>query len=893
MSSIPWDVETYSDVDLKTYGAFNYARHPSTDLIFLCFAIDDGPIEVWRRGDPVPAPFANPTEHLFISDNWTFEGLILEHVLIPRYGFKPIPIENQDCAQRKALASAFPAELGLRCEALGLPRRKDKAARQAMLRVTCPQKRKRKKPEDPAVRERDLALLLERCKSDAAMTRACYNHPRLRPLPPEERRVLLADAMINARGICVNTPFLEAADALAKEELVKINAHVNVLPGGTVNTINQTELIRKLVNEHGHQMTTLGKRSVAAVLARQPDPFTREILTLRQRGAFASTLKFPKLLKHASHDDHRIRHALRYHGAGPGRWTSPGAQLQNLPRNDLELPASLLNAITAGNRAELERYGDLLKVLSQLSRASLCAAPGCELICVDLSTIESRGTAWFAGEDWKLSNFRRYDETGNKNLDLYRILAHLILRKNCPVEDIRASERQLGKYSELAFNFGGATGAWKKIVGNDGRADSEILAIVQAWRSKHPATRMFWRRLLTATRTAIHYGRPVEVNPPPLPPVTASFDGYALMLELPNHRVINYSGAHPVPNEKFEDAPLDIEFFDNEKGKWAAKRAWHGLLVENVVQGMARDLLAAAITRAEARGWKVVHHNHDELIIEAPIGAISAQDALALLLDPPAWAVGLPLGGKVRVGPLFLEAPATGEPSSAQATVDYVESDVGDTEDADEDIPSDDIVLTCLDEMRTETSPQVEVAVSAESPVTDANSLPWEGVTSFTAPLKMRASAATASPVTPVTCKASIAKKFIVRFTKTRRRVANSMLMDTITVSVAERTAGSTRTWTSLMLCSRAWRKRKIPRTRSSAGSSCGLRRSRSPSRWLRATSLIPAGSTSPCSPLMSTRCCGFTRIVHSVTMVPATRACSRCSATLRATRPPVSTASA
>ena len=85
-------------------------------------------------------------------------------------------------------------------------------------------------------------------------------------------------------------------------------------------------------------------------------------------------------------------------------------------------------------------------------------------------------------------------------------------------------------------------------------------------------------------------------------------------------------------------------------------RAWHGILTENVVQGIARDLLAAAIVRAEARGWKVVHHAHDELVVEAPIDAISAQDVLALLLEAPPWAAGLPLGGKVRSGPLYFEA---------------------------------------------------------------------------------------------------------------------------------------------------------------------------------------------------------------------------------------------
>src|SRR6516164_7098098 len=183
-----WDVETHSHCNLKEYGAHIYAADKSTGVYFFCFACDDGEVQVWKPCDPVPPPFANPTEHTFVADNWDFERLILTHILIPRYGFVPIPIENQDCAQRRALANAYPAELGLRCEALGLPYRKDPEVRKAMLRLSQPNKYKYK---DPAARERDLALLLQRCKTDVEATRAAYNSPLLPPLSPEERRQLL------------------------------------------------------------------------------------------------------------------------------------------------------------------------------------------------------------------------------------------------------------------------------------------------------------------------------------------------------------------------------------------------------------------------------------------------------------------------------------------------------------------------------------------------------------------------------------------------------------------------------------------------------------------------------------------------------------------------------
>jgi len=658
-----WDVETYSERDLSECGAYIYAADETTDVLFLCFAVDDGEVQTWKPGDPVPESFAKPAGYKFISDNWTFENLILAHVLIPRYGFAPIPLEDQDCAQRLALANAYPAELGLRCEALGLPYKKDPEARKAMLRVSGPQKTKKsKKPEDPAARERDLALTHERCKTDVESTRAAYNSPLLRSLLPEERQQLLLDAEINAHGIRANVPFLEAGCALAVKERNAINSRLNELTEGVITSTFQVQRIMELVNTQGHAMTSLSKRSVSATLAHKPENFVRELLELRQRGAFASVQKFKKLQAFADSNDHRIRGSLRIFGAGPGRWTSLGAQLHNLKRNDAEHPASLVNALIAGDHAELARYGNPLNVVGNLTRAALCAAPGHVLICADFGAIESRILAWLAGEKWKLDVYRKYDATGDKQLEPYCIIAAQMLRKNNV--DLSTADRQLGKYAELACGFGGSVGAWRRIANDaDVRSDAEVESIVKKWRATHPAILRFWQRLIRAARVAIRTRRAIRVNPAPAPSIIAAFDGNSLTLELPSGRVINYPGAKLVPNEKFEDGEPDIEHFDNAIGKWRRVRTWYGTLVENVVQGTARDLLAAAIIRAKARGWKVVFHCHDELVIEAPEGSLTEQEVLALLLEPPTWATGLPLGGKVHSGPLYLEAPATGEPT--------------------------------------------------------------------------------------------------------------------------------------------------------------------------------------------------------------------------------------
>ena len=522
MPTIYWDIETYSQVSLSDRGAYVYATDPSTHVFFLCFAIDDGEIQIWRPGDPVVEPFANPVEYKFVSDNWEFERAIHAHILVKRYGFAPIPIENQDCAQRRALASAYPAELGLRCEALGLPYRKDPEARKAMIRLSRPQTaKKRKKPVDPTARERDLALVRERCKNDVRATRAAYNSPRLRPLLPEERQQFLLDAKINARGVGGNVPFLEAMCALAVQERNAANVRLNELTAGVITSVDQVLRIKDALKARGHDMTSLSKRSVSATLAHQPDAFVRELLELRQRGAYASVRMAKRLLEYADATDGRIRGALRIYGAGPGRWSSPGPQLHNLRRNDAEYPASLVDALIAGDRAELARFGNPLAVAAELSRAALCAKSDHEFICADLGAIESRVLAWEAGEQWKLDAYERYDTSGDERLHPYRQVAAQILRKD--VLAITKPERQTGKSAELAAGFGGSVGAWRRIAHDeDSRSDAEVLAIIKQWRDAHPAICKFWRRLAQAARVAIRqYWSPPHHTRRSSPPSTA------------------------------------------------------------------------------------------------------------------------------------------------------------------------------------------------------------------------------------------------------------------------------------------------------------------------------------------------------------------------------------
>jgi DNA polymerase len=663
MRTVFWDLETRSAVNLRDSGAHVYAIDASTQLLCLVFAINDEEPQLWLPTDLAPAVFleiaACPTEWQLVAHNYEFERAILENILIPRHGFQPIPLVSHHCSQRLALANAYPAELDRLAQALGLPYRKDPAARKAMLAVSRPKAQRKRKAttvptwdEDPA----KLQLLYERCKLDVITTRAVWQSPKLKQLSTGERYYQLQDAGINSRGVRCDRAFVTAARDLAIHERTAINLKLQELTDGAITSVDQPKRFLAAINARGHNMTTMNKRAVAQVLANKPDDYVRQLLELRRIGARAAVNKYKRMLAYASPFDDRMRGTLRMYGAGPGRWSGLGPQLQNLKKNESSLPLSVVDSIRTGDRSGIAQYGNPLALLGDVSRASLCASPGMELKSGDFSAVESVVLAFLANERWKLLAYKTFLQTGDKQLEPYRVIARKILGRPADAEITSTERNQIGKPAELASGFGGSVGAWRRLMPHDPRSDEEIKTIIKQWRDAHPATKKFWGDLARAIRVAIRTGQPILVAPPPQPSIVAAFTDGNLTLTLPSGRAITYPDARFIPS-KFEDAPPDVEFMDNARGQWKPYRGWFGTFVENVVQGTARDLLAAAIERFETRGIDVVFHCHDEVTVEVPIGSLSDQEFLEILLKLPDWATGLPLGGKAHSGPHYLAPP--------------------------------------------------------------------------------------------------------------------------------------------------------------------------------------------------------------------------------------------
>ena len=303
------------------------------------------------------------------------------------------------------------------------------------------------------------------------------------------------------------------------------------------------------------------------------------------------------------------------YGAGPGRWSGRGPQLQNLKKNEGNIPLAAVDAVRDGDRDQLRQYGNPLTVLGDIARATVCAAPGNVLMAADFGAIESQSPGLARGETWKLETYREFDRTNDKTIEPYRVVAAKMLHKNDPA-GLTKEERNKGKAGDLACGFGGSVGAWRRIASDDQRSDEEIHADVRAWREAHPKTIAYWRELARAIRIAIRTGQPFAAGK-----IVASFEDGNLYLTLPSGRQITYPQARLVAEQQVRGRRRQTCCSRTMRaGKWTDYRGWFGTFVENVVQGTARDLLAAAIERFEARGIPVVLTVHDEVVAEVPTG---------------------------------------------------------------------------------------------------------------------------------------------------------------------------------------------------------------------------------------------------------------------------------
>jgi DNA polymerase len=647
------DYETRSVVDLRKVGAHRYAVDPRTEILCCAYAVDDEPVQLWVPGDLIPPAFieaAHDHNWVVAAHNDLFETAIERHIMAPRHGWPVIPLERHRCTMAMALAAGLPARLSMVADALELANRKDAAGERLMHQMSKP--RRPRKGEDPTgIYWFDDADRLQRLYSygrqDVGTGRELF--ARLPPLPLSEQALWVLSCKINERGFCVDRRFAEAARRIAQAAGPEIDAELAEATGGTVTGINQIARLLNWLQQHGYRGRSLDRKAVEQQLEKEDlDPAVRQVLELRLGGAQAASKKLDALLARAGDDD-RIRGAFQFHKANTGRWAGEGFQPQNLKRpvvNDIE--AAIAAVATGDYQHARQLYDRPLSVVGDCSRSTIIAASGHVLIGGDLSSIESRVLAQVAGEEWKLDSYRRFDATGDSRDEPYCITACKIFRVSDGTYTKDSPERGIGKICDLAFGYQGGLGAWRGFE-PDRFTDDEVNQFKNEWRTAHPAIRRFWHDIDRAAWAAVRErGHVIRCGS-----VAFKSTGAFLLLKLPSGRKLSY----PQPRIIGDAREQRVVFTDNSLGQFKDCRhgqgAYGGLWAENIVSGIARDILAEAMQRIEAAGYPIVLHVHDELVAEVPIGFGSLEDFIHLMTRKPAWALDLPIAASAWSGPRY------------------------------------------------------------------------------------------------------------------------------------------------------------------------------------------------------------------------------------------------
>lgn len=527
MTVLHIDFESYSEADLKAIGGYNYAAHPSTEILCLSWAIDDGEPQLWTPDQPFPfeLDLAITQGASVWAWNCSFERALWEH----KMRFFPAPeIQPHQWNDTAALAAilALPRALGQCAQVLNLSEQKDTRGRYLIQRLCQPWRGERRR--DPELLEELYAY----CKQDVRTERAIKNLLLpYKPMSDNERQVWLLDQEINWRGLGIDVANVDHAINLIYRTAETLNAKAQEISGGVLPDVGSRARVMAWAQSRGYTLTGYDKNAVLEALADPalPDD-VRQVLEIRRSLGKASTSKYQAMQNLASDRDYRARGVFAYHGAQTGRWAGRGFQPQNLPRpafSDTDNCIKLFKLLDPDIIEAL--YGDPMAALSSCLRGMIVPASGNRLLVSDFSAIEARVLAWLADEQGPLDVFRNGG-------DIYCHAATGIYGRTITPKD--KDERQIGKVAVLALGYQGGVGAFQTMAKayRVEVADEDADRIKVAWRKAHPKIVRFWYALEQAAQNAVrHKGHAFEAGP-----ITFRVVGEFLFAKLPTGRRLAY-----------------------------------------------------------------------------------------------------------------------------------------------------------------------------------------------------------------------------------------------------------------------------------------------------------------------------------------------------------------
>ena len=626
------DIETFSDVDLIKCGVYAYADSPAFEVLLFAYCFDGGETRVidLAQGEELPGEVAEAV----------FDGSVVktafnanfERTCLSKYFGRYLPPESWHCSAVQAAVLALPRSLEDVGAVLGLDERKMKEGKELIRYFCVPCKPTKanggRRRNLPCHAPEKWELFKAYCMRDVDVEKAIRRKLCKFPIPEGEMELYRLDQRINDRGVPVDMGLVRQAVRCERLHKEVVTRRAYELTG--LENPNSVAQLKGWLGENGVEAESLSKKAVTEMIG-ESDGEVEELLRLRLLMAKTSVKKY-EAMERSVCSDGRVHGLLQFYGANrTGRWAGRLVQVQNLPQNhieDLELARRL---VREGRFEDVEMlYDSTPNVLSELIRTAFVAEPGCRFVVADFSAIEARVLAWLAGERWRLEVFSSHGK-------IYEASASAMF--HVPIEEVTKGSplRQKGKIAELGLGYGGAAGALVSMGALEmGLSEDELPSLVAAWRRANPHITQFWWDVDKAAveavtkRTGTRAGR-----------ITFEYRSGILFVMLPSGRKLAYVKPRLAVN-KFGREGLTYEGILENK-KWGRIETYGPKLVENIVQGTARDLLAEAMLRVERKGYPIVMHCHDEIIAEVPEGMGSVEEMCEVMAVRPSWAEGLPL----------------------------------------------------------------------------------------------------------------------------------------------------------------------------------------------------------------------------------------------------------
>lgn len=582
------------------------------------------------QGEAIPAE----VESAIFDDSVTKTAFNanFERTCLSKYFGTRLSPDSWHCSAVQAAMLALPRSLEDVGAVLGLDKQKMKEGKE-LIRYFCvpckPTKANGGRTRNlPHHAPEKWELFKTYCKRDVDVEKAIRQKLHNFPITESEMEVYRLDQEINDRGVLVDLALVHQAiscESLHKEIVTKRAYELTGLENP-----NSVAQIKSWLTGRGMEIDSLSKKAVADMI-QETDGEVEELLKLRLLMAKTSVKKYEAMERSVCKDG-RVHGLLQFYGANrTGRWAGRLVQVQNLPQNhivDLELARNL---VKQGRFEDVELFYDSTpNVLSELIRTAFIPKEGSRFIVADFSAIEARVLAWLSGEQWRLDVFASHGK-------IYEASASAMF--HVPIGEITKGSplRQKGKISELALGYGGSVGALTSMGALDmGLAEEELSPLVSTWRNANPHITQFWWDVDAAAIKAVTEKKETRVGR-----ITFFYQSGILFAILPSGRKLAYVKPRMTVN-KFGRNGLTYEGI-SESGKWGRIETYGPKLVENIVQGTARDLLAEAMMRLKKRGYQIVMHIHDEAVLEVPDGVSSVEEVCSIMAVQPEWAEGLPL----------------------------------------------------------------------------------------------------------------------------------------------------------------------------------------------------------------------------------------------------------